>query len=459
MRYIIFLFFCLVCGIAYSQSEGTAFNNTGRGGTATTFASDYQALGINPANIAHFGENTSLTFGFGELGIAFYSDALRKTDVRTMLLGRNNPITRDEAIELGKSFADAGMSLNYDMRAFGIGFEIGKAGALAFSVDAHASHYSILGETASSLIFEGYNFADYFDTIISTPEDTFGVAYDPLSFYQIAEGTRIKGSANVAFNGGWGIQAYADDFITLRLGVGAKYVLSYAYYDLNATENSVEGYTAITDNPFDLTAVQTPSDIYNNFKPVGKGIGVDLGVNVTLNERFDIGVSVVDIGTIKYNANLIAFDDFLLDTVRFSGLTTTNPTDMMTDIIEDESLIEFNGAQKLSASMPTSLRLGLGYRILEFLDLGADIVMPLVQVANSYPEPFLGLGAELRILNVLKISSGVTMGGGYKTAIPFGVGLDFDIWEFGVASRDATTWFGQNSPYVSLTCGFLRFKL
>lgn len=113
------------------------------------------------------------------------------------------------------------------------------------------------------------------------------------------------------------MQVYENEFIKVRLGIGAKYVLSYAYYDLNANENFLGGYTAISNNPFDLTTTQTPSQIYNNYKPVGKGLGFDLGANITLFKDLDVGISVVNIGTMNYTANLISFNDFVLDTVSF----------------------------------------------------------------------------------------------------------------------------------------------
>ncbi|HET8962439.1 MAG TPA: DUF5723 family protein [Chitinophagales bacterium] len=459
LRNLPLLIIGLISQIAFTQTDGTSYINTGRGGTATTFATDYQAIGINPANIDSFANHTFLAIGFAETGVSFYSEALKKTDVRTMLFGRKNPITSQEAKELGQAFAEEGMTVNYDMRAFGLGFKIGKAGALAFAVDLHASHYSILGEQASALIFEGYNYANYFDTIVITPQDTFGVANNPVSLYQLAKGTRIKGAADMTFNAGWGMQVYENEFIKVRLGVGAKYVLSYAYFDLNATENSLGGYNAFSNNPFDLTSGQTPSQIYNNYKPVGKGLGFDVGANITLFKDLDVGISVVNIGTMNYTANLISFNDYVLDTVSFSGLSATNPVDMMYDIVNEENLIQYNGLKKLSVSMPTTLRFGIGYRLTNNLQLGADLVMPLLQVANSYPAAYLGLGAELRVLKILKISSGISMGGGYKSAIPFGLGLDFGLWEIGIASRDVTTWFGLSSPYVSATAGLLRFRL
>ncbi|MFN3939956.1 MAG: hypothetical protein ACK4IY_05175, partial [Chitinophagales bacterium] len=77
----ILLAFCIIPASLSAQTEGSGFNNTGRGGTATTFATDYQALGINPANIS-FDSSHSVTFGLVETGLSFYSEALQKTDIQ-----------------------------------------------------------------------------------------------------------------------------------------------------------------------------------------------------------------------------------------------------------------------------------------------------------------------------------------------------------------------------------------
>jgi len=40
----------LISTLALGQGEGSVFSSTGRG-VSTTFATDYQSLGINPANL------------------------------------------------------------------------------------------------------------------------------------------------------------------------------------------------------------------------------------------------------------------------------------------------------------------------------------------------------------------------------------------------------------------------
>ncbi|MBK8486144.1 MAG: hypothetical protein IPL48_00005, partial [Bacteroidetes bacterium] len=42
LRNLYLIFLGLISQVAFTQTEGTTYINTGRGGTATTFATDYQ---------------------------------------------------------------------------------------------------------------------------------------------------------------------------------------------------------------------------------------------------------------------------------------------------------------------------------------------------------------------------------------------------------------------------------
>ena len=53
---------------AWAQTELSNFTATGRGGVATTFATDYQAIGINPANLGRRGGAIGWPLRIGEVG-------------------------------------------------------------------------------------------------------------------------------------------------------------------------------------------------------------------------------------------------------------------------------------------------------------------------------------------------------------------------------------------------------
>ncbi|MFN3939387.1 MAG: DUF5723 family protein, partial [Chitinophagales bacterium] len=265
--------------------------------------------------------------------------------------------------------------------------------------------------------------------------------------------------ADIAFHGGWSTSIIQNENIKMHLGAGVKYVLSYAYFDFSASGNQIGGVSAISGNPFELDASVTPSEIYSSTQPVGKGWGFDVGATLQLHDKFTLGASVIDIGTMRYQANLIAFKDFIVDTINFSGVDYTNPALLIQDIVKDEALLQYTGIESFNVAMPTRLRIGAGYDVFENLTLGADLVMPLADVAGNFPDPSFGLGAELRLANIFKFSSGISFGAGYASAIPFGLGIDLGFWELGFATRDITTWFGQQSPYASFAFGLLRFKI
>ena len=51
MRALVLLFISFTGYISFSQIEGYVSSAAGRGGVATTFVTDYQCIGINPANL------------------------------------------------------------------------------------------------------------------------------------------------------------------------------------------------------------------------------------------------------------------------------------------------------------------------------------------------------------------------------------------------------------------------
>src|SRR5690606_38746471 len=69
------------------QSELSVFTTTGRA-ASTTFVTDYQAIGINPANLGwtwrHAGKHVA--FGLAEGSYSVYSNALTRADIRNRLL-------------------------------------------------------------------------------------------------------------------------------------------------------------------------------------------------------------------------------------------------------------------------------------------------------------------------------------------------------------------------------------
>ncbi len=74
-----------------------------------------------------------------------------------------------------------------------------------------------------------------------------------------------------------------------------------------------------------------------------------------------------------------------------------------------------------------------------------------------------GAGGDIIIpvgKNQIFIMAGVTGGGGYDIQVPLGINfvLGGGAYEVGIASRDAVTFFSQNSPTISAAFGFARVR-
>lgn len=454
---------CILCflhGNLYSQTEGSAFNQTGRGGTATTFATDYQSIGINPANLG-FNTDHSIALGILEGGFSFYSEALLKDDVRAIIFNNADTVVSpaDQAA-LAEAFLENGVTFNADVRVLGLSFKVSDHAAFALSFDGATSYHSKLGSNASSLIYEGYDFDAYIDTIVITPTDTFGVAYEPLSLAEIMDGTEFKFNVRSNINLSFGTRLFENDNFQIFGGIGLKYVMGFAYLDLESDGNTINGTSALGLGILDLNAFDTPSEIITEtFKPVGSGFGLDLGASIKIGEKITLGVSVIDLGKMTYTANVLQLNDVVLDTIRFSGVTTTDPVQLLNQILDNQNVIAYSGLKEFDVALPATLRLGGGLKISDQLNLGADLVMPLNDVAGAYSNALFSLGGELKLLDILKVSSGIAFGGGYEFNLNGGFGLDFKVWEIGIATRDLLTLFGQERPTVSLAAGFLRFKI
>ena len=442
-----------------AQAEETSFSATGRGGTATSFVTDYQAIGINPANLG-FDTDYGFAIGIGEMGYGAFSDALLRDDVRGILFSEDS-ITAEEQETLAREFLDAGITMNVDVMPVGFSIRLPKIGTFGFAVKGNMAYHTRFAGQAANIVWEGYDYSEYIDTVIYDGTTFYGVAYEPLSMGELFEDTEISLSINTEFNVAYGRKiAGKEDGVDLFGGFGYKYILGLAYLDINSDEGVFTGRAALGLDLVDFDPDETPFQVSTNpYEPVGTGHGFDLGLSLKINDGLTFGIAMVDIGSITYTTNVLTIYDYTLDTIAFSGLTSTDPLELVSQLLGDEPIFSFSGDEDFTVALPTKLRMGGSVKFSDALQVGLDAVFPVNTVAGNLTTPVLGIGAQMRLLKVLKLSAGISAGGGYAYNIPAGIGVDFGLWEAGVASRDIVTWFGEESPTVSFAFGFLRFKI
>lgn len=480
--------------LLWSQTEYIAYPASGRG-VASTFVTDYHALGVNPANLGwQQYPGKKFTTGSSEFGFSLYSSALSKQDLRDNIWGvvksgSLDTLSREEKIQTANDIAGSDMNFNMNYNAFGFSYQSPKFGGIAFSVRTTASWSSNFNSNLSELLFEG-KFASYFDSLsYYNGTDTVTIANDgnmsadsssnvisgqasvPLNLSELMDGSYLRLSWNREYHIGYGRKILdLDSNFTLYAGVGAKYIQGIGFFDFSAENGQLKlissmspGFNidygaAALSNPSAITASNASSFFRSS---VGEGWGLDFGVNVTLFKKLHLAASVTNIGQMTYYGNVYEGTDTLLVSYSSDGLSDMNVSQSLPEMLEESGLIKINGRESYTVKLPGTLRLGGSLELGKFAHVGLDLVAPFNDVPGSIDGFAWGVGGDVYLAKrILALSAGLTGGGGYDTQIPIGVNvrLKGGTYEFGVASKDMITFFTENSPTLSVAFGFARIR-
>ena len=339
----------------------------------------------------------------------------------------------------------------------------------------------------SDILFNGYR-ASYFDsltyyngtdTVTVANDSTFnpsngyiinGKANNPLKISELLDGSYLRLSWNREFHIGYGRQILnLDSNIILYAGVGAKYIQGIAFFDLKSENGQLSMISAMSpgfDINYGMAALTNPSAMTGSaqdfFKsPVGNGWGIDVGAHVLLFKKLHIATSVTNIGQMTYTGNVYEGTDTLLVDYSGAGLQDMNITNSVPDLIEDSGLIRMKGKESYTIQLPGTFRLGGSLDIGKIARVGIDMVAPFNNVPGSFNGFSWGIGGDLFLLDrKINLMTGFTGGGGYDNQIPVGINivLGGGAYEFGIASRDAITFFSENKPTLSTAMGFARVR-
>jgi len=93
--------------------------------------------------------------------------------------------------------------------------------------------------------------------------------------------------------------------------------------------------------------------------------------------------------------------------------------------------------------------------------VGIDLVTPFNSVPGSINGFSWGVGGDVKLLKgVVVLMTGITGGAGRSVQMPVGVNivLKEGSYEFGIASKDAVTFFKDNAASLSVAMGFARIR-
>jgi hypothetical protein len=192
-------------------------------------------------------------------------------------------------------------------------------------------------------------------------------------------------------------------------------------------------------------------------RPLGLGLGTDLGFAGELNDMLSFGISVTDIGRVHWKEGIT---ESYADTV----LVIDDPLreDQRTAI---ESVLKGRKreGEDFSSSLPTTLRLGIALAAHEIsflrgmpgeLLLAVDYNQGLVVTARSTTRPRGSFGVEYKPVPWLPLRTGVSIGGTDNANVAMGFGVMLGFFELEAATENVSWLFEpQSFSYGSAAIG------
>lgn len=511
-KYLTALLLCLPMSGIWAQTEMSAFTATGRGGVATTFVTDYHAIGINPANL---GKRKSfrdprLTFGFMEMQATFTTEALNRRELANAIFrtGRTS-FSFDEKAAAAEKLANTNLSLNVDLMLAGAAISLPGGHGLAFSIRDRQQLFARVNSNAAEILFLGANAGYFPDLLLSNgrvvPNPRFpgNQGVPPLTevqretlvqglfsdstqarFYaDILDGTRVSASWFREYNLSYGKKIVETYDFALYAGAGVKILNGMMLVDLAASGGQLTQSNISVSPTFGLdfgddTQVTNPTfrgtenaSLFRQFvfpRPVGTGLGFDLGMTMVVKRHLTLGMAITNIGQLQWDGNVYQVNNGRL--VQFEGTGLNNYNILATSegafqFAGELSPLRWEGSNQISTALPSIIRGGVSYEFFKTLHVGFDVMVPRNKIAGNLESTLWAIGADLHAYKMFRLSAGINAGGNNGARVNLPVGITYiarrGFYEAGVATRDLMTYLaniGQGST-LSFATGFLRFKI
>jgi hypothetical protein len=464
-------FVSLVAGVMFfsvsvSQNMIGSFSATGAGYSSTVLT-DYQTVGLNPANLGWKHNSHLINFGIAETGFTVYSEPLKRSLVKELWGSNENQLnTLEEKDEAAELFSNTRLEVQGSVDGIGLSFQDEKIGGFAITAKEKLYWNSKLGDMVADIIFKGYN-ADYFDSLAVSPEgDTVGWATVPALLSDLIENTRISLQWYREYNLSYGRSIINKENISIYAGVGFKYLEGYNMFKFGYEEGNEYIAAAALNPAVGIAFGPTPSAVEGNkYQAIGHGWGLDFGISAFLFKQLRIAASLIDYGSITWDGNVYTVSNDFVKNITDEGLNSYSIFDLQnTGSFDNLKWGGWEGAESYTTDLPMNMRFGASYILKNKYEFGTDVYVPMNKTApGAYTNTMFGLGTRLMPVKWMRFSAGFVYGGETGYAIPAGISFfPFNnssfMWELGFAIRDVATYFDQTKPTVSVALGLLRFS-
>ena len=421
--------------------SGEQTNTRGLGMARTSVASSrtLDAVGINPANLA-LPDDGTVTFSLIPVGVGAGSDFMTYGLYNKFFTGVESPtgrvarnLSESDKQELLNAFPGGIGRIGADAEVRPVGLALRFEGFATFALTAteRVAASATIPSSYAKFLLEGM-----------TP----GSAYD----FSGAAGSAVW-MREYALSAGFALPA-VPWFRSWSAGLSVKLVHGFAYAAVTREDTWLSaGSDGVLDANVDLAGVTSQSELkHSPFPaPAGSGMGVDIGLSAELNEFLIAGISVTDIGSLRWDGDVQAV----------YGVGRRHLDDPMNSTQRDSLEHAVTGNTRpggpFTVGLPTTLRMGVQVE-LENIRWVKKILYGEMTAACDYRQGFtdfpgssrvgrLSLGVEYRPWQFFPIRTGVGFGGEDHFDFALGFGLKLWILQLDVGSDNIGWLFSHDS--------------
>ena len=377
----------------------------------TSLARDYDAIGINPANLALDGGH-NLSVQIFSAGVDLSNNSFSYSDY-TKYNGEH--LSQSDKDDILSKIPSSGLQGNFESGASAFLVTRGK---LAFGLTGSADGDLTMDKEVFELIFNGNTMGDSID-VSDADGEAVGHADINLAYASHLANTR------------WG---------KLNWGVNLKYIQGITY----AKVEEAEGYLVTR-----ASGIDSDGSVAIKTSQGGSGFGADVGLSMHHGQDWTFSLAVTNlISTIswsnenKLNTYVFNSTDATLENSDEDGDTTYTSEDYEEDI------------GSFSSSLAPQLALGASTNYKSFL-LSFDLKQGFKNLGNVSTTPELSLGCEAHYFSFLPLRLGFSLGGsdGTQGAVGFGLNLGGFKFDFAYLASGSLLPFGGKGLGLALSTG------
>lgn len=431
---------------AFAGGERTNIQGMGMARTFVAHSRGLDAVGINPANLAAQDDGT-VTLSLMPVGVHLGTDFLSYglytkyfTGVETSEGRVGRHLTDADKQDILASFPDGvgRASAHIESRPIGLSVRLSENSRVALTMTEYVMVNAMVPHDYAEFILYG-----------NTP----GSAYD------FAE-TGAYASWMREYAVSYGTHVPAPGFLkTLSAGVAFKVVHGYGHYEIDrfntvlrtGTDGVLNGTIDVHGRVSGIDPIRGVEDaMYQPFPaPAGTGFGFDLGLAGEVNDYLRVGLSVTDIGSVRWTRHVeelrsaaeITMDDPLNEDQR--------------DAIQDAIHGDAYPGDAFTTELPTMVRAGASvelHKVPFFKRLlwgewtfACDYNHGLVDGAGISAAGRFSMGLEFRPWGFLPLRTGASFGGVDHFNFALGFGFHLGVFDLDFASEHLNFLLSEES--------------